>query len=554
MEGFACYHSTHIPKNSPANITLVDTNNNMEEPPESLPSTVDETLSLCPCFRILVAGYTGAGKSSLIADIFNVGPEVPSSPQFFLYLFKDIQQDIDTTHDRAGKSDINRVYGNNRRIAVHDSPAFQPGMDEYWNIVKYFMIERSKTNLPIKERLHALCPDLIQLRKLRFLDHVSYTAVDEELLELAIQLKIPVILVFTKFNFLLDKLFIEIARGNGYTNHDEVEKVARSSVDASAAHLREKMDLPSSFERSFYHVPVSTQQSRHGFMPTLELKEVMAQCSKAKALNVLWDIAQRFDPKQKLLASNDFHVQMLKLIAPLMPQPRFQRYQNTTRKFAPIGTLCANFSTVVPPLAIALGSVGADAIVTTDFLIEKYRATPQTVACLEAYIVDLILFLHELFVTTREPLNGEIVLSTLTRYKETKSDRIHEIIQNNACSARDASKGAMAKVEIGEIICRELQIDVERTAYSRLAEYCSLRQSVQADKAKAAQFKSSARLGPTKEDEKRRMAIRRTEQRIDLNQEQMERLDIPAFTRLRISLEDLPDEVMRKIYAMIGAN
>ncbi|KAG6826440.1 hypothetical protein H0H92_015779 [Tricholoma furcatifolium] len=351
-------------------------------------------------------------------------------------------------------------------------------------------------------------------------------------------------MIFTKFDLLLDTVFVDKSRLNFSTNHDEVEKAALGTVYASAGAHRHRMNLPSSFERE-YLIDAS------GFMPTRvePLNEVMAQCSKAKALNVLWDIAQRFDPKQKVLTSIN---EGLKCIDYWRDMEKSRVFTGHTMKdcLSRIHLDIIKIWNFHDPEEQRLprADVEADSATCASTSLSK------TVACLEAYIIDLTLFLHELFVTTRKPLNGEIVLSTLTRYKETKSDRIHEIIQNNACSARDASKGAMAKVEIGELICRELQIDVERTAYSRLAEYCSLRHSVKADKAKAAQFTSSARSGPTKEDEKRRMAIRRTEQRIDLNQEQMERLDIPAFTRLRISLEDLPDEVMRKIYAMIGAN
>ncbi|KAG6824631.1 hypothetical protein H0H92_006257 [Tricholoma furcatifolium] len=171
-----------------------------------------------------------------------------------------------------------------------------------------------------------------------------------------------------------------------------------------------------------------------------------------------------FRDPEKLLSGNIFHAQMLKLIEPLMPQPRSDTYQGLAQKLAPIGALSAIFGTILPPLAVALSVVGI-AIVAIGFLFEKYRASPETAICLEAYIIDLTLFLHELFLTAlkegwRKPLNKELVSATFNRYKETKSDRIHERIQNHAPSAHNAFKGAKARAKIQELIQTELHISM----------------------------------------------------------------------------------------------
>ncbi|KAG6822396.1 hypothetical protein H0H92_014068, partial [Tricholoma furcatifolium] len=110
-------------------------------PPVSvgLRSQVDETLAGCPRFRILVAGKSGIGKSSLVRSIFNIDPD-----------------QIDISHDRAGKADINHEYKSsvNPRFILHDSQGFEHGSDENLTKVEDFLQFRQKSDLP--EKIHAI--------------------------------------------------------------------------------------------------------------------------------------------------------------------------------------------------------------------------------------------------------------------------------------------------------------------------------------------------------------------------------------------------------------
>jgi len=110
--------------------------------PDSLPSAVEKTLSVCPKFRILVVGNTGVGKSSLVSSVFNIGIK-----------------DIDISHDCAvGKADIAREYTSdtNARFVLHDSQGFEPGSTEKWGVVKEFMRQKCDKRLQPKDRLHAI--------------------------------------------------------------------------------------------------------------------------------------------------------------------------------------------------------------------------------------------------------------------------------------------------------------------------------------------------------------------------------------------------------------
>ncbi|THU94339.1 hypothetical protein K435DRAFT_668612 [Dendrothele bispora CBS 962.96] len=104
----------------------------------NLPSRVEETLAVCPQFRILL---TGIGKSSLIRSVFNI----------------DIK-DIDIAHDRVGKADINRewISSTNPRFILHDSEGFEPGSERTWDIVENFIQDKCNTERPLKDRLHTI--------------------------------------------------------------------------------------------------------------------------------------------------------------------------------------------------------------------------------------------------------------------------------------------------------------------------------------------------------------------------------------------------------------
>ncbi|KAG6898615.1 hypothetical protein C0993_005649 [Termitomyces sp. T159_Od127] len=106
----------------------------MDPPPPSLPSTVEETLSRCP-------------RSEPVA--------LSSSN---LTIITNYDKDIDIADGHAGTADINREYtsNDNPRFALHDSKGFEPGSSHHWEIVENFIRQRSKRNLPIEQRLHAV--------------------------------------------------------------------------------------------------------------------------------------------------------------------------------------------------------------------------------------------------------------------------------------------------------------------------------------------------------------------------------------------------------------
>ncbi|KAH9051040.1 hypothetical protein EDB87DRAFT_1572492 [Lactarius vividus] len=112
--------------------------NTSPNPPDSLPPTVEETLAVCPKFRILV---TGVGKSSLVSSVFNIAIK-----------------DIDIAHDRVGKATIAHAYTSetNPRFILHDSQGFEPGSLEKWEVIEGFIRDKCDERLKSKDRLHAI--------------------------------------------------------------------------------------------------------------------------------------------------------------------------------------------------------------------------------------------------------------------------------------------------------------------------------------------------------------------------------------------------------------
>ncbi|KAJ8095907.1 hypothetical protein PM082_015128 [Marasmius tenuissimus] len=103
-------------------------------------NAVDDVLSQCPKFRILVLGKSGAGKSSLINSTFNVNV-------------------ANVSHELAGVSDINSEITSeqNSRFILHDSQGFAHGEVDNFKTVEKFIRDRTDEKKPLKDRLHAIC-------------------------------------------------------------------------------------------------------------------------------------------------------------------------------------------------------------------------------------------------------------------------------------------------------------------------------------------------------------------------------------------------------------
>ncbi|KAG6916000.1 hypothetical protein DXG01_008885 [Tephrocybe rancida] len=473
-------------------------------PPTTLPSTVEETLAFCPRFRILIVGNSGVGKSSLIRNIFNV-------PQ-------GIDQDIDVADGHAGHADINTGYmsEDNPRFVLHDSKGFEPGTTNNWDIVKVFIRRRCKEG-SVKDQLHAIW---LCVETPREGSRLTQTA-DEDLLKLAKSLKLPVIVVFTKYDILVKECYLNLVKNGGkQTNTSKIlgdaEKAAKVSLDKSIETFKQEAGkiqnisrvskLLNPRQRHTTFVPVSTEEKYHGHSKMLAHErdvgsvgcgpanrpkpeggvfprstpvelivnaEYMRNMGKSTVFkgHILGDCLLRihldivkvwnFRDPERLLSGDDFRKEMVLLIQQFMPQT--QSSSTLQQRLPIVSALAGIFGTVYPPLALALGLAGL-AVVAIEFLYNTYQAAPQTALCLRAYIVDLTLVLYELFVTglkeqRQQPLTGELLSETLKRYKESRSEGVHRRICNSIPkSAPEAFSAQANKENVGDLIRLELSL------------------------------------------------------------------------------------------------
>ncbi|PPQ73875.1 hypothetical protein CVT26_011738 [Gymnopilus dilepis] len=181
----------------------------MDPSTSELPSTVDETLSACPRFRILLAGNSGVGKSSLVSKIFNIDPK-----------------DIDIVDGHPGRADITYAYTSdkNPRFVLHDSRGFESGSIDNWVTVKNFLCEQNAKDL--SERVHVIWLCIESPRQGSRLLQKG----DENLVELANSLGIPVVMVCTKYDMLLhEQSFLHSKKNPGkHIDVVDLERMAES--------------------------------------------------------------------------------------------------------------------------------------------------------------------------------------------------------------------------------------------------------------------------------------------------------------------------------------
>ncbi|THU94343.1 hypothetical protein K435DRAFT_966870 [Dendrothele bispora CBS 962.96] len=179
---------------------------------------------------------------------------------------------------------------------------------------------------------------------------------------------------------------------------------------------------------------------------------------------ILWDCVSRihddillvwnFHDPDKILSGNRFCTDMIELIQPLLlqPEPQSDILSHTSDLASIAGNIAETFNRV-------LSAAGIAALVVK-FLYGKYQKIPSTALCLGAYIVDLTLILHNLFMTMLSqepprPVSREFIQDTLHNYKTSDASRVHDLV-------RDIVYGRQAlhpEEKIADLIRKELKME-----------------------------------------------------------------------------------------------
>lgn len=255
-----------------------------DENPELQPTT-DEIIRICPRFRILVIGKTGVGKSSLINHAFGVEKAL-------------------TSDDKPGEANIDTEFISNQndRFVLHDSKGFEPGDEDNLKIVQDF-IERRKNMTALKDQLYAvwLCFEIPRAGG-RLLETGT-----EKFLTLKRKGKlgdVPVIIVFTKYDKLIDRMdrILDESSLKGLSDTD-VKKLIKNKAETEL----QKICIGPLKTFAGPDIPYATISTKEEHKETLTrlIQETENRVRQHFALeaSVMTSIAQRVDPRLKINAS-----------------------------------------------------------------------------------------------------------------------------------------------------------------------------------------------------------------------------------------------------------
>ncbi|KAI6033382.1 hypothetical protein EDC04DRAFT_3064896 [Pisolithus marmoratus] len=250
--------------------------------PEGLKPTTEELIKLCPRFRVLVVGKSGAGKSSLINRVFGIVT-------------------AGVADDRPGEAMIEKelISPQNDRFLLHDSRGFEPAEGRDYDTVKSF-IEARKMKPHIKDQLHALwfCfPVPIIDYGERLLEEGMETFLEQSNEALG---NIPTVVVFTKYDKLVAYMQATV------TDNEDPEVEARRYLQQHCVEPIQKFLKG----KDISHVAVSSNpHCAHGHKELTELtyervsESFISQPIMVSAVLFAAAEAQRMVPRVKIEAS-----------------------------------------------------------------------------------------------------------------------------------------------------------------------------------------------------------------------------------------------------------
>ncbi|KAI0245667.1 hypothetical protein BJV78DRAFT_1287354 [Lactifluus subvellereus] len=245
--------------------------------------TIKEIIQTVQRFRILSVGWSGVGTSSLINSVFRM-------------------EDARVSYFKPGEAEIRKEFTSedNPYFVLHYSKGFETGDVATFETVRQFIMERSKEELELKERLHALwlCTETPTAGGRVF------EAGDERLLQFLHEsgTGIPVVIVFTQYDKLVRTKEAELREDNEGIDPAALERwseeEAREAFKICLDSLQRTMD------RLKIPMPRYVKFVR-AIGRTFQLAEVTRSIVKERldeAAWIMWAIAQRASLPVKIKA------------------------------------------------------------------------------------------------------------------------------------------------------------------------------------------------------------------------------------------------------------
>jgi len=416
----------------------------------------------------LVVGKSGVGKSSLISYSFGV----------------DMKS---VAHGERGVCDIKDglISAENDRFVLHDSMGFESGDTKNFTIVKNFLKLRSGNDIDLPERVHVIWLCI----KVPHANERVFETGDEALLNLALDMKVPIVVVFTQF----DKLFNSVDRDLPEdTPKKEIDELCDKKFGESCVEPLRKIGSTVKYGRSSglsgkKHAKPDREALEHLITVTRDLVEkdvkemwlatTMAQRASARMkiedsikvgmkrywtglpsntrfrgsklddclatvheeLTDTWN----FNDPNCLLLGAEFRKNIKNLAAGVTQSDEEAKclmdniINQETPQFAQFaqswaGLAGAAAAAIIDPVTATIPVIGW--LVT--FTANIYHDNPQTLRFLMCYIIDLTLVLDKLFVQAilvgPRPLTDADIEEALKEYKASNMWEVHRDIRQYA--------------------------------------------------------------------------------------------------------------------------
>ncbi|KAI9456389.1 hypothetical protein BJY52DRAFT_1276672 [Lactarius psammicola] len=398
------------------------------------PSTMREALPDGFRFRTLVLGKSQSGKSSLINAVFNI--DMAAAP--------GSQRNVDIN--------VGFSPSNNRYLVVHEYSGFGSGDAQSLQTIRDFILYHTDASRSVSERLHAIwiCVPMSDAIERRLGEGVK------EILDMK---NVPAMIVFTKFDLLVSRVQFDVTR-----SHEQPMARAHAMYEDLCSSLfhKDPKDVPAvifSEKRAYRDLIGELTSTTHGIIRADSRNSAGRPTSSqvqlpgipiAPAL-LAWSVAQRVNHDiiiqasievgrsrywRSLGSSQDFTGQALESCVNVIHEDIINVWNFDDReRYLLSSDLTARMSHLVGDLA-GSPAISPDLYLNgtstpmAQWMDGPYQNNKRNIRCVMAYIVDLTVILHGLFVSARS-VSATKVQSAVKDYAKSGSrSQIHDEIRS----------------------------------------------------------------------------------------------------------------------------